>query len=285
MTRDGSAATPRTNLPLLTRTIGGLLLERYSQAGGYRDAPAAHAHAEHQLGLNINTGGQYRHRGRVHPIGAGRLAYFAPGEVHQAGDGGATPIGAEYLTLYVDRDRWRVAVQDATGSSAARHAWHDPILHEPVLARGLEQLFAVVSLPGAGLAVETGAALLLERLALVVSRREPVGVRPRRPHLNVARDYLDAHWNEAVTLPELATVAGVGETHLCRGFARAFGLPPHRYQMVVRVAQAKALLLAGTPIAQVALRTGFADQAHLTRCFRSIVGITPGRFVMGARAS
>jgi AraC-like DNA-binding protein len=33
------------------------------------------------------------------------------------------------------------------------------------------------------------------------------------------------------------------------------------------------------PLAEVALSAGFADQAHLTRMFRSVYGLTPGRYV------
>jgi AraC-like DNA-binding protein len=38
------------------------------------------------------------------------------------------------------------------------------------------------------------------------------------------------------------------------------------------------LLLAGFPIADVAAQTGFADQSHLTRRFKRVVGVTPGQY-------
>ena len=41
---------------------------------------------------------------------------------------------------------------------------------------------------------------------------------------------------------------------------------------------AKVLLRNGLSIADVALRTGFFDQSHFTRCFHDIVGVTPGRY-------
>lgn len=44
-----------------------------------------------------------------------------------------------------------------------------------------------------------------------------------------------------------------------------------------RVARAKAMLAAGEPPASAAARTGFADQAHLTRRMRAVYGVTPGR--------
>ena len=42
---------------------------------------------------------------------------------------------------------------------------------------------------------------------------------------------------------------------------------------------ARSRLGDGTPLADVALAAGFADQAHFTRMFRSAFGLTPGRYV------
>jgi len=54
-------------------------------------------------------------------------------------------------------------------------------------------------------------------------------------------------------------------------------MPPQQWQMKARVERAKNLLKKGdTPLASVAVGLGFADQAHLTRVFRKIVGTTPG---------
>ena len=43
--------------------------------------------------------------------------------------------------------------------------------------------------------------------------------------------------------------------------------------------RAKAMLLAGYPIARAAAEAGFWDQAHLTRHFKSTIGVSPGRYV------
>jgi AraC-like DNA-binding protein len=44
------------------------------------------------------------------------------------------------------------------------------------------------------------------------------------------------------------------------------------------VGRARSLLLRGWPAARVALETGFADQSHLIRRFKRLVGVTPGRY-------
>ncbi len=85
-----------------------------------------------------------------------------------------------------------------------------------------------------------------------------------------------------MTLQALARFAGLSAFHLCRVFREAVGMAPHAYQTQVRVRRAKALLRAGLPITQAAVEAGFYDQAHLTRHFKRIVGLTPGRYVADA---
>lgn len=93
------------------------------------------------------------------------------------------------------------------------------------------------------------------------------------------RDLLDADPTGTTTLADVAAAVGASPTHLVRSFTARFGLPPHAYLVGRRVDEARRLLLAGRPPAEVAAMTGFHDQAHLTRQFRRHVGTTPGRYV------
>lgn len=71
---------------------------------------------------------------------------------------------------------------------------------------------------------------------------------------------------------------GAHPSHLVRAFSRAYGIAPHRYQVARRVDLARRLLLDGHRPAEAAVLSGFHDQAHLTRHFRPVLGITPGAF-------
>ncbi|WP_316043309.1 helix-turn-helix transcriptional regulator [Actinomadura sp. CNU-125] len=63
-----------------------------------------------------------------------------------------------------------------------------------------------------------------------------------------------------------------------RAFREATGLPPHAYLNQARVRAACALLDEGLRPGEVAARTGFADQAHLTRHFKRTMGVPPGAY-------
>ncbi len=84
---------------------------------------------------------------------------------------------------------------------------------------------------------------------------------------------------ESVSLQELAERASLSRYQLLRAFRDVYGLPPHAYLIQVRVRRASAALRAGATIADAALTAGFADQSHLTRCFKRATGVTPGRYV------
>ncbi len=79
-------------------------------------------------------------------------------------------------------------------------------------------------------------------------------------------------------LDELAAVAGTGKYQLVRRFKARTGIPPHSYQVALRVNLARRLLERGERATDVAALAGFVDQSHLTRHFRQRLGMTPARY-------
>ncbi|MGE4298839.1 MAG: AraC family ligand binding domain-containing protein [Desulfovibrionaceae bacterium] len=98
-----------------------------------------------------------------------------------------------------------------------------------------------------------------------------------------ARACIHARYGENLSLADLAGVAGLSPFHFLRVFTRSLGLSPHDYLTQTRVYAARALLKGPDRLADVAARVGFADQSHLTRQFKRLVGVTPGdcRRMMG----
>ncbi|RVV99431.1 AraC family transcriptional regulator [Mesobaculum littorinae] len=78
-----------------------------------------------------------------------------------------------------------------------------------------------------------------------------------------------------VPVEELAALAGLSPSWFARAFKISTGVPPHRWHMRARIDRAEALLHGGLGPAETAAATGFSDQAHLTRTFRALRGITP----------
>jgi AraC family transcriptional regulator len=100
------------------------------------------------------------------------------------------------------------------------------------------------------------------------------------PTLQRALDYIDDHLAHDLTLDEIAGLTQISAYHFARLFKQALGKPPHRYVTERRLDAAKRLLLAGGyTIADIAVKTGFADQSHLNRQFKRHFGVTPHALV------
>jgi AraC-like DNA-binding protein len=106
---------------------------------------------------------------------------------------------------------------------------------------------------------------------------------PLSPPVARTRELLHERFADEVPLDDLAVVAGMSKCHLVHLFHKEVGLPPHAYQIQLRVARARALVAAGVPLADVASRSGFADQSHLTRLFKRVIGVPPGQYAAHAR--
>ena len=75
------------------------------------------------------------------------------------------------------------------------------------------------------------------------------GARMRR-----VREYLHAHFDEVVTVQDLARVADLSRVHVTRAFARTYGVPPHQYLSTLRLRHARTAMLQGNPLSTVRLR-------------------------------
>ncbi len=91
-------------------------------------------------------------------------------------------------------------------------------------------------------------------------------------------EYLQDCYNENVSLEHLASVAGLSAFHLSRVFKKEIGVPPHTYQLQVRLKKATDLIASGKPLAETALETGFCDQSHFQKAFKRKFGISPGQY-------
>ncbi len=88
-----------------------------------------------------------------------------------------------------------------------------------------------------------------------------------------------------IDLETLARKVGLSRFQALRAFKRRYGLPPHAYQMAVRLGQARRMLSEGAAPVDVALRCGFVDQSHFTRHYRRAFGVTPMHYARGQQRS
>lgn len=245
-----------------------------------------HAHEEFFIALTEAGFVMPTYRGASHVLGAGDLLVLNPEEAHA---GGPPAEGSwTYRALYPSRDLMReIAAEFPPGRLNVPEFGRD-IVRDPAVTAALGRYHRLTESPRSSTLERE--AQLAHALVLLTGRHartprepRPAGREPSAVHR--CRQYLAEHATRNITLPELAEVTGLSAFHLCRVFRESAGMAPHAYQTQLRVRHAKDLLLAGQPIALAATESGFYDQAHLTRYFKLIVGVPPGRFLRDAAIS
>lgn len=238
-----------------------------------RHAFPRHTHQHYGIGL-IHQGAQRSASGRgMVEAGAGDIITVNPNEVH---DG--LPIGdagRSWRILYFEPPLIeRTALDICQGKSPPQELAH-PVISKSRAAGLFEQLFAVMTAASED-GVLRGEELLLSLVAQLFERRDapqPVPAAIRR-----ALQRIDDAPARAATLADLARESGLGRFQVLRGVARATGLTPHAYLMQRRVDLARRLIARGTPLAEAAAASGFADQSHMTRLFVRKYGVSPGAY-------
>lgn len=97
--------------------------------------------------------------------------------------------------------------------------------------------------------------------------------------IRLVRDYIQEHLHENILLQELAGAIALSRFHFSRQFRNTTGTTPHEFVLRQRITHARTLLRrTRLSLREVASACGFSDQSHMTRVFRTRLGITPGRY-------
>ena len=112
-------------------------------------------------------------------------------------------------------------------------------------------------------------------LPLVVAKRGGLAPWQAKRATEMMTENLDGK----IHLSDMARGCGLSVGHFTRAFRKSFGMSPYRWLLERRIDRAKSLLVTSNlPLADIALRSGFSDQAAFTRAFGRIVGDSPGRW-------
>jgi AraC-like DNA-binding protein len=224
--------------------------------------------------------GEVWHRQRRHPLEMGLVLCAEPGEVYRATQ---VHTPGTRSCLVIDGHVLGDYVEEQGIPREHLHLRAIAPLSEPLRSR-LFQLHRALQ-PGKTL-LEAQSCMVSFVAALVKGLRER-GTAPRAdlPWSNWsslaaarARGYLHDQTSQPVDLTALARQVGLSRFQALRAFKRHYGLPPHAYQLRVRVGLAQRSLRAGEQPAQVAADCGFVDQSHMTRHFKRLVGVTPAQY-------
>jgi AraC family transcriptional regulator len=232
---------------------------------------SAHAH-DHALCCLVLEGGFTEHAGRKpRTLDAGSLLFHPAGEAHahdfhrtgtrcfniQFGAGWArrmSEVGLSWPSVPVDlhqsRGRWIAEhlLSEICGTDAASE-----------------------------LIIDGYALALLGEAARLTMPRETARTRPR--WLDRTLELLSDAIDQPLGLAEIATLVEVHPAHLARTFREHVGCTMGEYVRARRIETARHRLShTSDALAEIALDAGYADQAHFSRHFKKVTGLTPGAY-------
>jgi len=241
-----------------------------------------HSHDYYVISL-IECGRQsFTHQGTKHRTPPGGLILINPGAVH-TGEA-ADAQGFELRALYPSISLMETAVFELTGRRTLPF-FKDVLIDHHWATNSISSLHSAI-LEGAGLLESESRILWI--LAELIKRYAGMGFTEQRPGkekkaIQKARNYIDEHFAESVTLSTLAQHVSLSPYYLLRLFRREVGMPPYTYLETVRIRNTQRLLKVGKPLAEVAAEVGFSSQSHMTRQFKKIIGVTPGQYAQYLR--
>lgn len=251
------------------------------QAHIVRFAFDPHVHEGFGFGAIESGTERFRYRGGDHLAPAQSVVLMNPEVLHTGR--AETPQGWRYRMVYIEPQ----VLAAATGE----HGWWfaEPVAHEAAVARRINTLLALMwrtddALTRDGALMELlDAVRPLARGAQMPQAEQVGGDAALDRVVALMRDRLA----DSLSLDDLAREADLSPFHFQRRFKARHHATPHQMLMALRLFQAKQLLAAGCAPATVAAEVGLVDQAHLTRRFARMYGVTPGCYQrqLGLRAA
>jgi len=244
-----------------------------------RQCFSRHTHEGFAVGVIENGALGFFYRGENIVADRGAVNLANPDEAHTGQ--AAVPEGWTYRMFYFPADTMRAAACQIAGRNVQMPFFKMGMLRDDQLAGLIRE--AHRSFEDAKSALLEKESLFLGMLSHLIRTHSDAspGIHSlgnERSPIRRTRDYIEAHYNEDISIRSLASIAGLSPFHFIRAFHKEMGLPPHGYLKQARVRRARNLLGRGWSIAAAALEAGFADQSHLARNFKRVLGITPGQF-------
>lgn len=239
--------------------------------------PVAARHAHQSLCIGVVLSGE-----RILSVDGGEIVarsgdviVFLPGQAHACADSGE----CTYLMISIPT-AWLDEIGLAAESMVARSA----CLSNPDLYGKIVNLAELADLHSPAVEMEGSLIEILEMLVAL----DGFGISTNREQalscqVRTVRRYIETHADEEIRLKTLASLADISPWRLNRLFSSQVGMPPHEFQNMVRVNRVKAMVSDGVELAEAAVAAGYSDQSHMTRCFRKVVGMTPGKYAEGMR--
>ncbi|GEN86848.1 AraC family transcriptional regulator [Oceanobacillus sp. FSL W8-0428] len=262
-----------------TRTIyldPDLDLEAYRFKGITQKFPA-HFHDYYVFGFIEEGERELICQGEEYVIHPGDVLIFNPYDTHSCEqvDGGTL----DYRCINVKADVIKKAMFEIKGEEILPR-FKENVLYKSEVASTLKDLHLKILEEEEAFKKEELFLYLMEELIEINSDLAiPKAALESSHKVQTISSFLEEHYTKKISLKELSDLIGWSKYHLLRSFTKQKGISPYSYLETIRVNHAKKLLEQGVKPAEAAFLTGFSDQSHLTKFFKSMIGLTPKQYM------
>ena len=221
----------------------------------------------------------------THPKGsseipAGELFIINPGQVHSCASAQGTRYHS-YQILSITSDKIQSVAKEVSEQPENKPYFPKVHYQDTKISRKIGNLFTLLATYQSQVEIEAELISLLSNLIQKYS--EPP---PQKPLIDAQAvlikrvcTYIAKHYSENLSLDHLSKIAGLSPFHFQRVFTKSMGISAHDYLRYYRIGESREMLLKSQKIADIAYKTGFADQSHFSKIFQMTVGIPPGKYL------
>lgn len=215
-------------------------------------------------------------RGRCYQLQRGDVCLLAPNELHTTDNGSGT---CSFTLIHLPSDLyWGIAEGNSPGGRRVQPEPFRILRSHTLQLESFLEAFIDSDSPAARARLATP---LLE--SVMYAPHSFAAVRAEKsfwhPAVVHAREVLSDCIDSPLNVSEMAAEVGLNARYFISLFKDGIGLPPHQFQIALRVDQARCTLQSpDQSLCDVAVDAGFADQSHLNRHFKRNYGFTPGAF-------
>lgn len=154
----------------------------------------------------------------------------------------------------------------------------------PVIFRNNSMAWLMMRLRKEFHSTDAAAPLVIEGLVLELiaeaSRNRTKVLADKRPRwLRQAKEFIDEHYFEPLTLSAIAESVGVHPVYLANSFRRHYRCSIGEYLRQRRIESAcHKISISKDSLVEIALASGFSNQSHFSRIFKQITGMSPAQY-------
>lgn len=264
--------------------------EIYRTHGVYPGEKVPHHHDFYEMFLFVSSKADYTVEGRRYRLNQGDLLLISPMELHQPMVGTDCRDYDRYI-LRIDRtylEQYAKLGDDLTQCFNTRPPEHSDLLRPDSVSMQelvylLEQMakeqgsqeFAS-DLNGQTYLIQT--MVLVNRLAMRTPKQPEIRDKSE-PMVTSVVNYINAHYDEELSLDILANHFYISKYYLSREFSRLVGTSVHRYITQKRLVMAKYMMNEGASITTAYQHCGFGDYSNFYRAFKSEYRISPKEYI------